>query len=236
MKFFKIQALIFSLFFVSCDPAALQGLMDQVQLPGVDQTASGLKEALNFGVDDAVKFLSAKDGYYQSPYKIFLPEEARKVVDKLKIVPGFNDVEKIIVEKINRSAEDAASKAAPIFLGAIKQMTIADATSILMGQNNAATQYLHGKTYSNLYGEFDPVIENSLNKFGALDYWTDAVTAYNKLPFVKDLNPDLKDHITSKALVGLFDLVEKKEAGIRTDVGQRTTQLLQTVFAKQDGK
>ncbi|MDH3652225.1 MAG: DUF4197 domain-containing protein, partial [Saprospiraceae bacterium] len=57
---------------------------------------------------------------------------------------------------------------------------------------------------------------------------------YNKLPFVKKTNPDLDDHVTKKSLVGVFSLIEKKEEGIRTDVGQRSSDLLQKVFAKQD--
>jgi len=135
---------------------------------------------------------------------------------------------------INRSAEDAAKKAGPIFVSAIKQMSFKDVWNILMGDKNAATQYLHSSTYNPLYNEFEPVVVNSLNKFGALDYWTDLVTKYNSLPFVKDVNPKLENHITSKALVGLFDMVEKKEYKIRTDISERTTGLLKRVFAKQD--
>ncbi|MCB0660198.1 MAG: DUF4197 domain-containing protein, partial [Saprospiraceae bacterium] len=116
----------------------------------------------------------------------------------------------------------------------IKGMTFSDVTSILMGDKNAATQYLHNKTYDALYGEFKPVMVNSLNKFGALDYYSQAVNKYNSIPFVTKVNPDLADYVCQKALVGLFSLIEKKELGIRTDLSQRTTDLLKKVFAKQD--
>ncbi len=218
----------------SCDPAALDKLMQAVPLSNVD-VANGLKEALNFGVDDAVKFLSAEDGYFGSPYKILLPAEARQVTDKLSKIPGFSNVENEIIKKINRAAEDAAKSAGPIFLSAIKNMTFDDAMNILMGQQNAATQYLNTNTNTALYGEFNPVINTSLNKFNALGYWADAVNTYNKIPFVDKINPDLSDHITNKALEGLFSLVEKKELGIRTDISQRSTELLKKVFQKQDG-
>ena len=219
---------------ISCDPAALEKLVGSVPLSNAD-VAKGLKEALNFGVDDAVTFLSKEDGYFGSPYKILLPAEARKVTDKLQKIPGFSNVENEIIKKINRAAEDAAKSAGPIFLGAIKNMSFDDAMNILMGQNNAATQYLHRNTNTALYGEFNPVINNSLNKYNALGYWSDAVNAYNKIPFVDKVNPDLSDHITNKALEGLFSLVEKKESGIRTDISQRSTDLLKRVFQKQDG-
>lgn len=229
-----LSILILSVLFTSCDPAALEKLMEATPLSS-SEAARGLKEALNFGVDDAVKFLSVEDGYFKSAYKILLPEEARKVTEKLKVVPGFSNVENEMIKRINRAAEDAAKSAGPIFLSAIKNMSFDDAMSILLGQNNAATSYLHTNTNTKLYGEFNPVITNSLNKFNALGYWSDAVNAYNKIPFIDKINPDLGDHITNKALNGLFDLVEKKELGIRTDISQRTTDLLKKVFKKQDG-
>jgi len=221
---------------VSCDPKDLQSVLDTVSSAGLSNLdiANGLKEALEFGVDNSVDFLSAKDGFYKSSYKILLPDEANTVISKLKIVPGFSNLEEELVKKINYAAEDAAKKAGPIFLSAVRGITFDDAMNILMGENNAATQYLHTRTYNSLYGEFKPVLDNSLNSFGALDLWRDAVNAYNKIPFITKVNPDLSDHINSKALYGLFDLIEVKEQGIRTDVSQRTTTLLKDVFAKQD--
>lgn len=233
---FLIPALIL---FSSCDEATLKKVMDAANAAtGSELTtaeiAQGLKQALQKGVESGVDYLSKTDGFYQSPYKIFLPEEAQKVVDKLKVVPGFSEVEEVILEKINRSAEDAVKKATPIFTDAITTMTINDAMGILMGENNAATSYLNQKTYNPLFDEFQPVIVSSLNKYNALDYWTDAVTAYNKLPFVSKVNPKLEDYITEKALNSLFDRVEKEEIGIRQNVSMRTTDLLKRVFAKQD--
>lgn len=234
----KRLAFIFSLvvIFTSCDSKTLQQALDTLSETALSNAdiASGLKEALQVGVDKSVNTLSIKDGFYKSAYKIIMPDDAKKVIDKLKFIPGFENVETEIVKKINQSAEDAAKKAGPIFLSAIKGITFDDAMNILMGNRNAATNYLHGKTYNSLYSEFTPVIENSLNKFGALDYWADAVKAYNKIPLLENLNPDIKDHVATKALSGLFSLVEKKEAGIRSDVTQRSSELLRKVFAKQD--
>ena len=185
-----LTLLLTSICLISCDPAALEKLMESTPLSDAE-VARGLKEALNFGVDDAVKFLSKEDGYFGSPYKILLPAEARKVTDKLQKIPGFANVENEIIKKINRAAEDAAKSAGPIFLSAIKNMSFSDVMNILMGQNNAATQYLHSNTNTALYGEFQPVITNSLDKYNALGYWADAVNTYNKIPFVDKINPCL---------------------------------------------
>jgi len=224
-------------FMMSCDPKSFQQAMDILNAPLTnDEIARGLKKALDLGVGESVDFLSATDGYYQSAYKILLPAEARSVTNKLKFIPGFEDIEEVLVQKINRAAEDAAGKAGPIFLSAIQGISFGDAMNILMGNNNAATQYLHQGTYSQLYNEFDPVIGNSMSKFNVEGYWANAVNTYNKIPLVDDVNPDLSDHITNAALKGMFSLIEVKELGIRTDISQRSTALLQKVFAKQDGK
>ncbi len=196
--------------------------------------AGGLKEALNVGVGEAVDFLSVEDGYLESIYKIEIPEEAQSVIKVVKKVPGFENIESELVEKINRAAEDAASKATPIFVDAITGMTFEDATNILMGEDDAATVYLKDQTFQSLYDAFLPVIQSSLDKVNAREYWKSAVTAYNKVPLVKKTNPELDDYVNQKALVGMFSLIEKKEKGIRTDVNQRSSDLLKEVFGKQD--
>lgn len=199
-----------------------------------DEIGNGLKEALNIGLNEATNFLSAKDGYFASPYKILMPDEAQKVVSKLKVIPGFANVEADLTERMNRAAEDAAQKAKPIFLSAIKKMTFTDAMNILTGNKDAATRYLEKTTYDALYAEFKPVIQASLDKVNARTYWKEATTAYNKIPFTTKTNPELDDHVTKMALVGMFSLVEQKEKGIRSNPNLRTSDLLKKVFSKQD--
>lgn len=235
-KIFMILTLLWSISLVSCDQATLAKFLEASTqaVMSNDQIAQALKQALNKGVKTGVQYLSKEDGFLKTAYKIPLPDEAAQVVEKLKIIPGFADVESIIIEKINRSAEDAMKKATPIFVNAVSSMTISDAMNILMGEKNAATSYLNRTTYKPLYGEFEPVIVNSLNKFKALDYWTDVVSKYNSIPFVKKLNPKLEDYITTKALAAIFDRIEKEELNIRQNVTARTTDLMRQAFAKQD--
>lgn len=199
-----------------------------------DEVANGLKEALDQGIEEAVDKLSAEDGYLKSQYKVEIPTEAKKVVSKVKMVPGFENVERDLIEKMNRAAESAAKKATPIFVDAVKAITFDDAMNILGGENDAATIYLKDKSYDNLYTAFMPVIQSALDEVNAREYWRSVVKAYNSLPFVKDVNPELDDHVNTKALVGMFSLIAKKEEGIRGDVGQRNTDLLKKVFGSQD--
>ena len=199
-----------------------------------DEVGNGLKEALNIGLTEATSFLSAKDGYFTSPYKILMPEEAKSVVGKLKMIPGFSNVEADLTERMNRAAEDAAQKAKPIFLAAIKNMSFTDALNILTGNKDAATRYLEKSTNAALYAEFKPIIQASLDKVNARTYWKEATTAYNKIPFTTKTNTELDDHVTKMALVGMFSLVEQKEKGIRANPALRTSDLLKKVFSKQD--
>ncbi|MBK8702055.1 MAG: DUF4197 domain-containing protein [Saprospiraceae bacterium] len=201
-------------------------------MKGEDNTALGLKEALNNGVEAAVSQLSIQDGFFGSPYKILIPADAQKVINVVKKVPGFEDTETKLIAKMNQAAEIAVKKATPIFVDAIKGMSIKDASAILFGNKDAATRYLESSSRKALYDAFLPVIQSSLDEVNARTYWRSVVDAYNKIPFQKKLNPELDDHVNNKSLDGLFSLIQEKEEGIRSDVSQRTSPLLQEVFGK----
>ena len=198
------------------------------------EVAEGLKEALIKGISNGSDIVSKVDGYFKNPeIKIPFPPDVKKVEDKLRQL-GLNDqVDKFILT-LNRGAEDAAKEAKPIFINAIKSMTIEDAWSILRGDQNAATNYLKRTTSAQLKEKFMPVIENSLNKVNATKYYGDIVTTYNKVPFVEKVNPDLNEYATDKAIDGLFVMIAKEEKNIRQDPLARTTELLKKVFGSQD--
>jgi hypothetical protein len=139
-----------------------------------------------------------------------------------------------VILSLNRAAEDAAVQAKPIFVSAIKQMTLTDVTNILLGKQDAATEYFKRTTTLQLSAKFKPVVQTSLNKVGATKYYTDAASAYNKVPFVSKINPDISDYVTQKAIDGLFVEIAQEELNIRQNLGARTTPLLQKVFGYYD--
>ncbi|HEY8898494.1 MAG TPA: DUF4197 domain-containing protein, partial [Niastella sp.] len=143
-------------------------------------------------------------------------------------------VDKAILS-VNRAAEDAAKSAAPIFIDAIKTMTIQDALGILKGGDFAATNYLKSKTTTALTTAFKPVIENSLSKVGATKYWGDVFNAYNKFATNK-INPDLSGFVTEKAIGGIFYQVSLEEQKIRKDPVARVTDLLKKVFGSKEAQ
>ena len=200
------------------------------------EVGNALKEALELGVGEAVKNLSATDGYHASIYKILLPAEAKKVTDKLKNIPGFNKVEAELVLRLNRAAELAAKEAGPIFIQAIKELSFQDAIGLLKGNEDAATRFLESKTDTALTAKFLPVIAKALDEVNARTYWRDAVTAYNKIPLIQKVNPELDKYVTEKSIDGMFALIQVKEKKIRTDVSARTSDLLKKVFGSQQKK
>src|SRR5690606_21110825 len=135
---------------------------------------------------------------------------------------------------LNRAAEDAVGTATPIFVNAVKQITFTDAKTILLGNDDSATRYLAGKTESELYTEFHPVINTSFKKVGADKIWSNLINRYNSIPFTSSVNPDLTDYVTEEALKGVYKMIAVEEKDIRTKFSSRTTDLLKQVFALQD--
>ncbi|HEX9021441.1 MAG TPA: DUF4197 domain-containing protein [Nitrospirota bacterium] len=192
--------------------------------------ASGLKEALSIGTHNAVQYVSRTDGYFGNPaIKIPVPDEIKSVADTLSRVGLRKQVDEFVLS-MNRGAEKAAPKAASIFLRAIKGMTIADATTILLGNDTAATGYFKAKTRSDLYREFKPVIVASLNEVGATKAFKEMMRRADSIPFLDKEAIDLDHYVTDKALEGLFYMVGQEEKKIRTDPAARVTDLLRTVF------
>jgi hypothetical protein len=193
--------------------------------------ASGLKEALQVGTERGAAKLSSVDGFFKdAALKILMPAEAQKVEQKLRSIGLGKQVDNAILS-MNRAAEDASKSAAPIFINAIKQMSIQDAVGILKGGDFAATDYLKGKTAANLTEAFGPVVEQSLAKVGATKYWNTLFSTYNKFSSDK-VNTDLSAYVTEKALGGIFREVALEEQKIRKDPMAQTTDLLKKVFGK----
>lgn len=213
---------------VSCDT------LSQISVPAtITQTeaAQGIREALDQGVGRGIGLLNKEDGFFGSQaYKLFLPQEAQKIENTLRQIGMGSLVDKAILQ-INRSAEDAVGYARPIFLDAIKGMTIADAINIIKGSKDAATQYFRNKTTEKLIAAFTPVIKSSLDKFSATKYYGDMIKAYNGFPTtINKLNPDLPSYVVGKAVDALFDQIALEEANIRENPVARTTDILKKVF------
>ena len=221
-------ALSLSFSLLSCET-----LSNLPQSTTISQTeaAQGIREALDQGVGRGISLLNKEDGFFGSQvYKLLLPPDAQKIENTLRQIGMGSLVDRAILQ-INRAAEDAVGYARPIFLDAIKQMTITDAINIIRGPNDAATSYFRNKTTDKLVAAFSPVIKQSLDRFSATKYYTDVVNTYNNFPTtLNKLNPDLPSYVVSKAVDALFDQIAQEEANIRANPVARTTDILKKVF------
>lgn len=202
--------------------------------PTEQEAGNGLKEALGVGIVNGMGLLSKTDGFLGNDLvKIPWPEQANQVKDAMLKLGMQKQVDNVTTS-LNRAAEQASGVAIDVFKQAITQMTITDAMNILLGGNGSATAYLKRTTTTILADKFRPIINTSLGNVNATKYWSDAMTIYNKIPFVKPVNTDLAGFVTERALQGVFLMVEKEENKIRENPLARGTELLKKVFSFAD--
>ena len=234
----KIACLLSILFILSCKSISdntlglLKGIIGCELSEG--SIAKGLKEALTKGTQRAVSDLSGKGGYANnSLYRIAAPQKLRKLTRTLRQI-GLGSQVDIFENKMNEAAEEACKKAAPVFLEAISEMTLEDAKKILMGSENAATQYFLEKTSVHLRSQYLPIVRRKMSEIGLVSEYNSLLKKYNSIPFSKAVNFSLEEYVTDEALKGLFGVLAKTARDIRANPAARTTELLKRVFAEQD--
>ena len=195
-------------------------------------SASGIKEALAVGTENAVKSLSRPNGYFgNQAVKILLPPSIQKV-GTIARAAGFQKQVDEFVLSMNQAAEAAAPVAAQHFGDAIREMTLEDARAILTGGNTAATDFFRAKTRDKLYAAFKPTVSQKVGEVGTTRAYQDLVGQLQNVPMMGKQSLDLDDYVTNKALDGLFYMVGEEEKKIRTNPAARTTDLLKSVFGR----
>ena len=195
-----------------------------------DEVIAGLKEALSIGIKNSVNLTSATDGFLKNT-EIMLPfpPDAIKVKEKAIALGLSGQVEKFETT-LNRAAEEATKEAIPIFIDAIKNMTVQDGFAILKGGNGSASQFLKNQTSAKLVSAFAPKVKEATSKVKLTEYWNPIITKYNALTLGNKIDPDLDAYITQKAIDGLFIMVAKEENKIRLDPAARVSDILIKVF------
>ncbi len=205
-----------------------------------EQVVDGLKEALAKGVERAVTSLGRTDGFLTNlNVKIPMPGKLQSVEKTLRVA-GQGKLADDFIASMNRAAEQAVPTAAAVFGDSIKQMSIADAKSILSSTNDAATQYFRRTTQTNLHAKFYPLVQKATDSVGVTASYKQMMGRFasaNSLGgFVGAKSPvrleaaDIDSYVTDKAMDGLFKMVAEEEKNIRANPVARTTDLLQKVF------
>ncbi len=201
--------------------------------PGLTESkvASGLKQALQVGSENAVKIVGKPNGYFGNPaIKIEMPKDLHLLESGMREL-GFGPKIDEFILSMNRSAEAAAPAARKIFIDAILAMTFEDAKRILSGDNTAATEYFKQKTTGQLTDAFTPVVKKTMGENGVVRQYDALTEQYKNIPFAKSQSLDIDHYVVSKALDGLFHELGEQEKQIRTNPAARTTDLLKEVFA-----
>ena len=202
-----------------------------------DEVIAGLKEALTVGAGNSAGLASALDGFNKNArIRLPFPPEAQKVKEKALQLGMDEKVEKFELT-LNRAAEEAAKEAKPIFVDAVKNMSIADGFAILKGSDTAATHYMRENTTSSLKSAFRPKVDNAIQTVELTKYWEPLATAYNKaVKFTggDPINADLTEYVTNRATSGLFVLLKDEESKIRENPAARVTDILKRVFGSLD--
>jgi hypothetical protein len=207
----------------------LQSVISKTVLSNSD-ISTGLKEALTIGATKATGQLAVLNGFYKdSLVKILMPAEAEVVSTQLKKI-GLGYLVDSVVLSMNRAAEHACVKVAPVFIGAIKQMSFQEAVGILKGADNAATEYLKVKSSDSLKLLIEPIIGNSLKQTKTIELWTAVFKTYNRIPFVQKVNPNLSLYVTEKTMQAVFLKMALEEKKIRTNSAAQTSTILKSVF------
>ncbi len=207
------------------------GLSNQSELSD-SKVASGLKEALRIGAENAVNLTGKTDGYFGNPaIKILLPKNLQPLQKGLGAM-GYQSKIDAFVLSMNRAAEAAAPSAKKIFANAIVTMSFEDAKKILSGNDTAATDYFKSKTSDQLAAAFQPYVEKTMSENNVTQQYESLTGELKSIPFVKSEDLDINKYVVTKALDGLFYMLAEEEKKIRKNPAARTTELLKEVFGK----
>jgi Protein of unknown function (DUF4197) len=192
--------------------------------------AGGLRAALSQGIDIAVTQLGARDGFLNDPkVSIPLPPALEKVDRALRIVGKGGDAD-ALKAAMNHAAEAAVADAKPVFKRALQHMTVADAKNILLGGDDAGTQYFRNATSAELSTQFRPVVTRETAKLKLASLYDEYAGKAASLGLIKTQDANLNDYVTAKALDGLFSRIADEERAIRKDPLGQANSLIKKVF------
>jgi hypothetical protein len=195
------------------------------------EAEQGMRAALGAAADGAVNRLGVNDGFWGAPaFKLKLPGALGSAQSRLKAFGMSGPLDDLEL-KVNRAAETAVAQSKPIFLAAVRDLTIADGLALLRGGDSAATTFFRQRTESQLAGLFRPELERALATTGAFQAID---TAVEKQPLLRnlagDMRKDVVDYANNAALDAVYRAMAEEERKIRADPLSRSSAILKRVF------
>lgn len=204
-------------------------------VPSELEMVLGLREALTQGLFKGLDAFADPNG---NPLVRFaFPGEAEKIENTLRDL-GLDKLINQVTGKFTRAMSSAVTTAKPLFVDAVKSMSIKDAARILVTDNpHAATDYFKQEMKPGLMTAFRPIVDSTIRTEGADREWTGIANIYNSIPFInKPLESSLTDFVAARAIDGLFLLVASEEAQIRSKYELRKTDMMRKVFTWAEGE
>ena len=213
--------------FAACGVAGAAGLEGVT----TEEAGAGLKAAITRGAKFGVTELGKKDGFLGNErVRIGLPDSLRKAENAARKL-GFSRQADELIDAMNHAAEAAVVEAKPVLMAAVKSMSFRDAAEILLGPEDAATQYFKRTTTDHLAARFLPIVKLATAKVQLAAKYNAFAGKAAKLGLIDPRDADLDVYVTNKTVAGLFVLIAEQEKKIRTDPIGSGSLLLKKVFS-----
>ena len=192
--------------------------------------AAGLKGALESGATTAVQLLGRPDGFWgNDKLRISLPDWLRRSEKMLKLAGFGKDIDALKLG-VNRAAEQAVPQAQELLVNAVKSMTVTDAKSILTGGDDSVTKFFATKTRAPLSERFLPIVRQTTERIGLAQQYNGLVDQAGKLGLGGSGVVHIENHVTDKALDGLYFMIGEEERKIRSNPLGASSAIVRKVF------
>lgn len=195
-------------------------------LPGCSEMGGlsltdAVRELLTLSSQRAISSLAQTGGFYDNQIaRINLPTQVGNSGNMLDRLLTSQVLKDRLTREINGAAERGAERAAPVIIDTVRNISIADATSILRGGPTAATNLLERNMGDALIGVMFPEVQQ------ALSLANNPVVA-EALRITSGIDvAALSQDVSQQANSAIFRAIGQEEAAIRANPQQTRNPLL----------
>ena len=189
-----------------------------------------LRMALERAAQAALAQLGVPDGFLGNPQvRIPLPSRLQDAAQTLRWM-GQGDALDQLVTAMNRAAEAAIPLGRELVVQAVQGLTVQDAKGILQGGDTAVTDYFAGKTRDPLTTKLLPIVRQTTDRVGLAQQYDQVAGKAVDLGLLPSGEARVEDHVTARALQGLYSVIGDQEQKIRRDPVGTGSAIIGRVF------